>query len=143
MKPAPTLARCAPCCGRRALVGEFGGKRCWHLRRAGRGPRRGRPACARTPWYFSSIAVFAQALESAGFEPRWLELVDRPTKIPTLAQGVVDWLRMFGQRLFDDLSPARADDLMQAAAVKARPRLWRDGGWVIDYRRLRFEAVAT
>jgi SAM-dependent methyltransferase len=94
------------------------------------------------PWFFPSIAAYAGLLDRAGFEPRWLELVDRPTSIHHLERGLLDWLRMFGARLFDDLTQQQAADLEQAAAELARPALFRDGHWIIDYRRLRFEAVA-
>jgi SAM-dependent methyltransferase len=96
-----------------------------------------------SPWFFPSIATFAGFLEEAGFEARWLELVDRPTPMPGLERGLHDWLAMFGSRLLDDVPPARAAALVQAAVEDARPTLLRAGVWHIDYRRLRFEALAS
>jgi len=145
MRPEPTLAhvrRVLPAGGR--FVGEFGG----HgnvaavieaVTRAaadlGLPPRQ-------FPWFFPSIATWAARLEEAGFEPRLCSLFDRPTPVPQLERGLGDWLRMFGARLFADLSPAEATALEAAAIAHARPALMREDGWVIDYRRLRFEAVA-
>jgi trans-aconitate methyltransferase len=145
MKPVPVLrqARSALVSGGR-FVGEFGG---WgnvaavlnaiarSREQAGLPPRQ-------PPWFFPSLATWADLLEETGFEPRWLELLDRPTPIPTLEGGILDWLRMFAGRLFEDLDPAHAPEVMSVAVELARPALFRANRWIVDYRRLRFEAVA-
>lgn len=145
MQPGPVLTqvRAALAAGGR-FVGEFGGHGnvaavlaaiARAREQAGLPPRQ-------SPWFFPSVATWAQLLETAGFEPRWMELIDRPTPVPTLDGGALDWLRMFAGRLFDDLEPARATEVMAAAVELARPALFQDGRWVVDYRRLRFEALA-
>ena len=62
--------------------------------------------------------------------------------MPALENGLLDWLRMFAAHLVDDLVPAQATAVLEDAVREARPALFRDGQWLIDYRRLRFEAVA-
>jgi hypothetical protein len=49
---------------------------------------------------------------------------------------------MFGDRLFGDLTTPRAAELAEATVAHARQALFREGHSIIDYRRLRFEAVA-
>jgi SAM-dependent methyltransferase len=145
MKPAPVLAQARAALKRGGrFVGEFGGH--GNVAAVLEAIRRARVQAGlpvrRAPWFFPSLATWAGLLDEAGFEPRWLELVDRPTPVPTLDGGVLDWLRMFAGRLFDDLQPTCADEVMAAAVELARPVLCRDQRWVVDYRRLRFEAVA-
>jgi SAM-dependent methyltransferase len=145
MKPAPVLARVRqvlPRGGR--FVGEFGGAGNVSAVLAAISRARAQAGLPErpSPWFFPSLATWAGLLEEGGFEPRWLELVDRPTPVPSLAEGVLDWLQMFAGSLFDDLPPARAREVMAAAVEAARPALHREGAWVLDYRRLRFEALA-
>jgi SAM-dependent methyltransferase len=153
MKPAPVLAhvRAALRPGGR-FVGEFGGHgnvasvaTAFAEARADAGL----PAPP-LPWFFPTIATFASLLAHAGFEPCWLELVDRPTPLPATTpdearQALLGWLAMFmsGSSLLGDADPARSQRLAEATADKAAPRLFRDGALVLDYRRLRFEAVAV
>lgn len=145
MKPAPVLTSLRQVVRPGArFVGELGGDGNTAAILSALGQARaavGLPERA-APWFFPSIAVYAGLLDRAGFEPRWLELVDRPTPIHHLARGLLDWLRMFGARLFDDLTGQQRAELEQATVEHARPALFRDGAWIIDYRRLRFEAVA-
>jgi trans-aconitate methyltransferase len=88
------------------------------------------------PWFFPSPAQYAAMLEDAGFEIRELDFRDRPTRL-TGADGLVRWLQMFAGSALADVSP----DVFDRAAEIARPRLWLDGAWWADYRRLRFRAI--
>lgn len=88
------------------------------------------------PWFFPSPAQYAAMLEDAGLEIRELDFRDRPTKLVG-ENGITGWLRMFA-------GPAMADvptEVVDRAVQIARPKLWRDGAWWADYRRLRFRAV--
>jgi trans-aconitate methyltransferase len=86
-----------------------------------------------SPWFFPSIVEYAAILEREGFEVRRAELFDRPTEIES---SLEDWLETFGG------SMALTAAQRAAIADRLRGRLFRDGRWVLDYRRLRIVAVA-
>lgn len=86
------------------------------------------------PWFYPSIAEYAALLEAGGFEVRFATLFDRPTTVEG-ENGLEDWLKMFGAAL-----NLTGDQRTQIAAT-LRPRMFRDGNWIIDYRRLRVVAV--
>lgn len=88
------------------------------------------------PWFFPSPAQYAAMLEDAGLEVRELDFRDRPTKLVG-EDGITGWLRMFAGPVMADV-PA---EVVDRAVEIARPKLWRDGAWWADYRRLRFRAV--
>ena len=87
-------------------------------------------------WFFPSPAVYAGLLEQHGFEVRALWCFDRPTPLEGGAEGLEAWLHMFAGPFLAPLSTADA----RAVEDRTRARLWRDGTWVADYRRLRFRA---
>jgi len=83
----------------------------------------------RNPWYFPSIGEYASLLEQHGIEVTQAMLFERPTPVEG-ENGLRDWLRMF-------YKPPLPEDLIAAAETELRPKLFRDGTWYIDYRRLR------
>lgn len=100
--------------------------------------RRGVDAAREIPWYFPTIDDYRARLERAGFNVDYIELIPRPTPLPT---GMDNWLQTFGDPLFkllpeDQRAAARAD-----AVALLRPVLCDDQGrWTADYIRLRFSA---
>lgn len=92
------------------------------------------------PWYFPSPAEHATRLEAGGFRVRSLELIDRPT--PLADDGVAGWLRMFGGRILESVSPDQREPLIDLAVERCRQTLERGGRWFADYVRLRFSAEA-
>ncbi|PGF13843.1 SAM-dependent methyltransferase [Natrinema sp. CBA1119] len=92
------------------------------------------------PWYFPSIGEYASRLEDHGFEVQYATLFDRPTTLEG-ADGLESWLRMFGDHFFEPLSPDEQAAVIAAVEDDLRDELFRDGGWIADYRRLRFVAV--
>jgi len=48
---------------------------------------------------------------------------------------------MFGKPFLAALAPDAGQDFRRLVEEHARPRLHRDGGWMMDYRRLRIMAV--
>src|SRR5262245_8473523 len=91
-------------------------------------------------WYFPGIAEYAGLLETAGLEVRLAALFDRPTPLAGEA-GLRDWLRMFARAVLEAVPPGRHEEFFAAVEAAARPELFRDGGWVADYRRLRVVAA--
>jgi SAM-dependent methyltransferase len=78
------------------------------------------PAC---PWYFPTPAQNATLL---GGGPA----------------GLADWFAMFGGQLTAPVPAAALPGVVARAGELAAPRMRRGDGWVADYWRLRFVAVA-
>lgn len=91
-------------------------------------------------WFFPSVAEYATRLEAAGLEVRFAVLFDRPTPLEG-PEGLRDWVRMFARGVHDAVPAGRHEEFLRAVEESARPALFRDGGWVADYRRLRVVAV--
>jgi trans-aconitate methyltransferase len=125
------------------FVAEFGGKgntselliavqRAWtKLQLAGPAPH---------PWYYPSIAEYAGLLEQHSFEVTHATLFDRPTPLDDGERGLRNWLEMFGSAFVENLLEATRERLLVEIERELRPRLFHDGHWVIDYRRLRVVA---
>lgn len=125
------------------FVAEFGGKgntdellkavqRAWaKLRLPGHAPH---------PWYYPSVAEYAALLEKNGFEVNYAILFDRPTPLDDGERGLRNWLEMFGGSFAEDLPDTKRGRLKEEIEEELRPVLFRDGHWVMDYRRLRVAA---
>jgi len=125
------------------LVAEFGGRGniaeiiraagcAWQSFGAGPPPA--------NPWFFPDIAEYASLLERCGLETTLAVLFDRPTTLAGGAAGLAQWIGMFGGHWTAALPPGRQADFLDDMAREASARLWRDGAWVADYRRLRIAA---
>ncbi len=90
-------------------------------------------------WFFPSPGRYASLLEAEGLTVRELRYFDRPTPIAG-ADGLAGWLGLFQARLLSDLGD-RGPELCEKATQRCRPRLFRDGRWLLDYVRLR--VIAT
>lgn len=91
------------------------------------------------PWYFPSIGQFAEVLESHGLEVVQAALIDRPTPLEG-EDGLRNWVRMFGSHWLDPIPEERREEFFRRVEDESRPLLYRDGGWIADYRRLRVVA---
>jgi trans-aconitate methyltransferase len=82
--------------------------------------------------YYPSVSEYSAVLERNGFEVTFMTLFDRPTPLEGGEKGLREWLQTF-----------RGDNTRPVEEVESelRPRLFHDGRWVADYRRLRFIAV--
>ncbi len=87
-------------------------------------------------WYFPGVAEYASLLEAEGLEVRYAFLFDRPTPLEG-ASGMRDWVKMFGRSVLDCIPADRREEWLAAVEETVRPELYRDGGWLADYRRLR------
>ncbi|MEM9163098.1 MAG: methyltransferase domain-containing protein [Cyanobacteria bacterium P01_F01_bin.4] len=96
-------------------------------------------------WYFPSVAEYASLLEANGFEVMFAALIDRPTPLKAGDQGLANWLRMFGDRFFANLSEADTISVIRQVEDRVRSRLYQNNGpnrgWIADYRRLRIVAI--
>ncbi len=93
------------------------------------------------PWFYPTEAEYRAILEQAGFEVRRIELVARPTPLPT---GIEGWLQTFRQPFFDQFGPERRAEVLAWVVALLKPALCDTGGqWTADYVRLRVDAVAA
>lgn len=125
------------------FVAEFGGKgnidqfvfatnRAWkHI---------GFPGELPNPWYYPGIAEYSRLLEKNGFEVTYATLFDRPTPLEDGELGLRNWMDMFGGSILDAVPEGRREALRAQTEQEARPALFREGRWIMDYRRLRIVA---
>lgn len=95
------------------------------------------------PWYYPSVAEYARVLESNGFEMRLAMFFDRSTPLEDGERGLETWLRMFGGGVLAAIPAGEREAFVEDVIRFARPALFRDGQWVLDYRRLRVMAAAA
>lgn len=102
---------------------------------------RGIDAAALNPWIFPSVEDFRARLERHGFRVRAIELFERPTPLPG---PLGDWLDTFAQPLLSAVDVAERPAVTAHVEELAAPRLrGDDGGWFVDYVRLRWAADAV
>ncbi|MDS0278644.1 methyltransferase domain-containing protein [Halomicroarcula sp. S1AR25-4] len=95
------------------------------------------------PWYFPSIGEYASRLESAGFEVRFARLFDRPTELDGGEDGLREWVGMFGDEFFENVTAEERERVLDAVEDRLRGELFDADSetWTADYRRLRFVAT--
>jgi trans-aconitate methyltransferase len=122
------------------FVAEFGGKGniaglmsalalAWH--------RLSLPEPSPNPWYYPSLAQYATLLEAHDLEATYGLLFDRPTPLDDGERGLHNWLEMFAGSIAEAVPADLREKYLLEVENQARPDLFRDGRWVLDYRRLR------
>jgi SAM-dependent methyltransferase len=101
--------------------------------------RRGIDGAALIPWYFPTPAEYRARLEGQGFAVTAIELIARPTPLPT---GMAAWLETFADPFLRPLAE-KERPAVRAEAVELLRHVLCDstGRWTADYVRLRFAAV--
>lgn len=92
------------------------------------------------PWYFPSIGEYATLLEQQGFCVSYSTLFDRPTPLDGNEQGIHNWIQMFGNSFLSVVPPDQRSKVIQKIEHKLRSKLYQDGTWFADYRRIRVRA---
>jgi hypothetical protein len=78
-------------------------------------------------------------MERAGFRVGVIELIPRPTPLPT---GMRGWLETFTGSFLESVPAAGRDAILDEVVDLLAPALRdRDGHWIADYVRLRFRAT--
>jgi len=123
------------------FVGEFGGhKNCETIQVAlvAELERRGYDGWAANPWYFPTVEDYGQRLQRAGFEVRYIELIPRPTPLPT---GMPGFLETFAASFTSRVKPDERKAYVADVCRRTRRSLCdSEGRWTADYWRLRFQA---
>ena len=90
------------------------------------------------PWYFPSSEEHRQRLERAGFNVEYIELIPRPTPLPT---GMRGWLETFAIPFTSSVPENKRAAFLDDVTEILRPALCdASGQWTADYVRLRFLA---
>jgi SAM-dependent methyltransferase len=95
---------------------------------------------ANNTWYYPSVAEYSSLLEREGLEVREAKLFDRPTRLEDGEKGLEVWIRMFVKFALDRFPAERQQEFLREIEEQARPELFRNGNWELDYRRLRIAA---
>lgn len=127
------------------FVGELGGHGCVAaitVALVAALERRGVPdAPSWIPWYFPTVDEYETRLRRAGFVPQSVQLLPRPTPLPT---GMRGWLETFANPLCAALSPNERGSFLDEVTAMLKPVLCdSQGRWTADYMRLRFAASRT
>ena len=93
-----------------------------------------------SPWFYPSVSEYSGLLERHCLEVTYALLFDRPTPLEDGERGLRTWLEMFGGRMAANLAKEKRQQLMEEIERQARGKLFKDGRWVLDYRRLRVVA---
>jgi SAM-dependent methyltransferase len=100
--------------------------------------RRGVDGQPATPWYFPTVDDYRGRLERGGFVVEYIELIPRPTPLPTDMAGFLD---TFGEPFLGRLPAADRAAARDEVVALLRPVLCDEAGrWTGDYIRLRFLA---
>lgn len=90
------------------------------------------------PWYFPSPDEYRARLERAGFQVEYIELIPRPTLLPT---GMRGWLETFALPFTKSVPEEKRADFLDQVTDRLRPVLCdAQGKWTAGYVRLRFLA---
>lgn len=88
--------------------------------------------------FFPAPQEYRRLLEAQGFKVEAIELIPRPTPLPS---GMLSWLKLFRRGVLDGVPDHLRDEVLQEAIEYLAPALRdSDGNWTADYVRLRFRA---
>jgi len=96
-----------------------------------------------SPWYYPSVAEYAGMLERHGLEVREASLFDRPTVLEEGERGLENWIRVFRQTFLEKMGEENGQRWIREVERQCRSELFREGSWVLDYRRLRVASWKT
>jgi trans-aconitate methyltransferase len=100
--------------------------------------RHGDDGQSASPWYFPTVDEYRARLERGGFAVEYIELIPRPTPLPTDMAG---WLDTFAEPFLHRLPAKERAGARDEAIALLRPVLCDEAGrWTADYMRLRFLA---
>jgi len=90
------------------------------------------------PWYFPSDEEYKSLLESVGFEVKYIELIPRSTPM----DDIVHWLDIFVNGITEHLSKEQFEVFKsECRDILVNTIYSEEKGWILDYVRLRIEAV--
>lgn len=98
----------------------------------------------RNQFFFPTVAEYRILLANAGFEVEYIGDYDRPTPLADGPDGLKLWMRQFyANDLANMPGDSQRNEVILNTESALRPRLFHDGQWVADYRRLRLVAKSN
>lgn len=89
--------------------------------------------------YYATPAEYAARLEAHGFSVGQIDLIPRPTPLPT---GMRGWLETFERATLDRIPPDGRESFLQEVEDLLREEVCdSSGNWTAHYVRLRFRAI--
>lgn len=92
-------------------------------------------------WYFPTIGEYSAVLESVGFKVMLAQHYDRPTELSDENSGIKDWLSMFGEQFFHDVTIEKIEEIKNEVQEKVKAKCLVNGKWYADYKRICVIAV--
>ena len=92
-------------------------------------------------WYYPSLSEYTSLLEAKGFRVTYASHYDRETELKDTANGIKDWIKMFGSSFLKNIDEVSADKMLTEIQESLRPTNFRSGKWYADYKRLRVVAI--
>lgn len=120
------------------IVMEFGGKdNILSIYKAVKTLLAGKGYLFKDFWYFPSIGEFTSLLEKKGFTVNFAHYFARDTELSGNENAIVDWIEMFGEKFFREVSPEDKSQILDKAKEILRPTNYINGRWIADYKRIR------
>ncbi len=89
-------------------------------------------------FFFPTVDQYEDLLMENGFVPERVVAFDRPTPLAEREMGLRNWMIQFLP--VSDIPEHQRERVFQEVENQLRPRLWKEGRWMADYRRLRVVA---
>jgi trans-aconitate 2-methyltransferase len=90
--------------------------------------------------HYPSISEYTGLLEKHGLEIDSAQLFARPTRLADGEAGLHNWIDQFEQAVLKDFSAEQRAAIIALAEERLREKLFIDGHWIADYKRLRIVA---
>ena len=90
--------------------------------------------------YYPSIGQYSSLLEKYGFEVNFALLFDRPTELKGGLDGLNNFIEMFFNWLFINVSVSDKLSIIKKANERLNSEMYNGTSWIADYRRIRIVA---
>jgi ubiquinone/menaquinone biosynthesis C-methylase UbiE len=90
--------------------------------------------------YYPSIGQYSILLEKLGFEVNFAVLFNRPTELKGGVDGLNNFIEMFLNWLFVNISANEKSRIIKIANDRLKSEMFNGAAWIADYRRIRIVA---
>ena len=90
--------------------------------------------------FYPSIGQYSSLLEKFGFEVNFAVLFDRPTELKGGVDGLNNFIEMFLNWLFINVSINDKQRIIKIANDRLKSTMFNGSAWIADYRRIRIVA---